>query len=61
MIQTEFTNTAKLGEAKSDAHKVSLENKSKFTMFDAEAEWKIKNNGEVTMDMKYPMKVSCKL
>lgn len=59
-MQTEFTNTVKLGEAKSDAHKVSLECKTKCNMWDAENEFKLKNNGEVNYDLKYPMKVSTK-
>lgn len=56
---TEFVTTAKVGEAKSDAHKVSLEHKMTMKTKGADitgpfdSEVKLKNNGEMACDMKF--------
>ena len=54
----EFISTAKIGEAKSAAHKIALEQKIKnvakdtaFGTFDCET--KVKNSGEIALDMKH--------
>lgn len=52
----EFTNTAKVADAKSDAHKVALEHKFKVVSKDVanglEAEVKVKNSGEIAHETK---------
>lgn len=50
----EFTNTAKVGEVKGDAHKVALEHKTKWVSKDlkGEMEFKAKNSGEMVCDTK---------
>lgn len=54
---TEFTNTAKVGDQKNDAHKVALEHKTKATEKDTlggfECEVKAKNSGEIGYDCKW--------
>jgi len=54
---TEFTTTAKVGEAKGDSHKVSLEHKMKLNQtkdnaYPFDSEIKLKNNGEIHADVK---------
>lgn len=51
----EFTHTVKVAEPKGDAHKVSLEHKTKWVtkeMGGMETEAKLKNNGELACDVK---------